>query len=237
MAGYRVLSALSELQPGDLAPVVPPPDVWDAIAASLASGRAEMPGDGTSTPALVVEYLIDADDVVTGVSEGYAEFARANGAPELVEPSSDRTLWSAFDGDEIRELWQLVVQRVRTEHTEAQVPFRCDAAHARRWFEMTVSPAEHGCVRFRSVQMFEEEREPIALLDHEVTRDAAAPAIALCSWCGRGERDGEWLEIDDLVQAGRLLELDAPPPVSFGICNPCRREMSAELLVPSAAER
>ncbi|MDH3706532.1 MAG: hypothetical protein OES57_10735, partial [Acidimicrobiia bacterium] len=66
-------------------------------------------------------------------------------------------------------------------------------------------------------------------------RDADARPIPLCSWCGRGQHADAWLDIEDLVRAGRLLERTSMPPISYGICATCRDEMSAELLVPRAA--
>ena len=43
-----------------------------------------------------------------------------------------------------RELWQLVVRQVRSEQSEVRVPYRCDSAHARRWFEMAIAPVADG---------------------------------------------------------------------------------------------
>ncbi|MDX2381868.1 MAG: hypothetical protein QNM02_19180, partial [Acidimicrobiia bacterium] len=152
---------------------------------------------------------------------------------ELAVTAHDRTLWSYIDREEIRELWQLLVERVRTLQVRARVPFRCDAAHARRWFEMTITPEPGGRVHFRSVLAFEETRSPMALLDAHSERDRDAEPVPLCSWCGRGQRGSDWLDIEELVQSARLLERVSMPPISYGICGSCREEMSAELLVRS----
>ena len=76
---------------------------------------------------MVVEYWIDANDVVTDVGQSWAHFAYDNDAPELAVPAPDRTLWTYFDNDETRELWQLLVERVRASQKGAHVPLRCDA--------------------------------------------------------------------------------------------------------------
>ncbi|MEQ8839381.1 MAG: hypothetical protein RIB98_00205 [Acidimicrobiales bacterium] len=227
----RILAAL---EPEDLELLTPPAAIWLGIEDSLASDRARRPPARVVGSTTVVEYRIDAQDRVRPVGEGWASFARENDAPELAAPAPDRDLWSYFDRQEIRELWQVVVGRVRSTQTEATIPLRCDAPHARRWFEMTVTPEADRGVRFVSVLAYEETRPAVALLDPRATRDAGASVVALCSWCGRGRHGDVWLDIESLVRSARLLERDELPPISHGICGPCRREMSAELLVTGA---
>jgi hypothetical protein len=228
----RIRRIMSELDESDFERRDPPEEVWDGIEASISSQLARQPPFRAKPSLMVVGYRIDGSDVVTRVEEGWAEFARDNGAPELADPPFDRTLWSYIDRAEIRELWQLLVQRVRSLQKEARVPFRCDAPHAKRWFEMTIAPEADGGVQFRSVLVFEESRSPVALLDPHIERAADAPTVALCSWCGRGQHGAHWLDVEELLQAGRLLERTSMPPISYGICSACRDEMAAELLVP-----
>jgi hypothetical protein len=225
-----VIRALESLDPADLVLVEPPPSVWDGIEASIESGRGSLPGSPSpESTALVVEYSIDSSDVLAEVGAGWVDVAIDHGAPELARPDDNRRLWESIDGDEMRELWQLVVQQVRSEQSEVRVPFRCDSAHARRWFEMAVAPVAEGGVRFRSVLVFQEARSAIALLDPTVERDHASAPIALCSWCGRGRFEGSWLEIDRLVADARLFERDSLPLVTPGICGACREQMSVAL--------
>jgi hypothetical protein len=230
----RIRLIMSELDQSDLELLDPPAEIWERIDASVASEVRQPPSRVAPSP-MVVEYRIDANDILTDVGDGWAEFARENEAAELATPTLDRTLWSYIDRTEIRELWQLLVDRVRNLQREARVPFRCDAPHARRWFEMAIAAEPDGSVRFRSELAFEEPRPPIALLDPETERDPDAEPIRVCSWCGRGEHDGRWLEIEELLRAGRLLERTSMPSISYGICASCRAGMAAELLVPDMA--
>lgn len=238
----RVRRILLEFEDADFERVDPPADLWARIEASVSADQptsprrphrrpkeppVHEPGAGT-----VVEYWIDADDGLTEVGPGWADFARDNDAPELVVPAPARTIWSYFDRDDIRELWQLLVARVRSSQTAARVPLRCDAPHARRWFDLTISPEPGGRVHFRSVLAFEESRPPVTLLDPGCERDADARPVLLCNWCGQGRHDSEWLDIEHLVRRRRLLENESMPPISNGICETCRDDMSAELLVP-----
>ena len=233
----RIGRILSEIDASDFERVDPPAVLWDDIVASIALDGAEShaprrePPMRNDTTGTVVEYWIDSDDFVTDVGQDWAEFAGDNGAPGLAAAALDRTLWTYFDQDEIRELWQLLVDRVRATHTQVRVPLRCDAPHARRWFEMTVTPEPNDRVHFRSVLVFEESRQPVALLDPRSHRDHDADPILVCSWCGRGQSGTTWLDIEDVVQVDRLLEQMSIPRISHGICGPCRNDMSAELLL------
>lgn len=233
----RIGRILSEIDASDSALIDPPADLWDDIVASIATDDSEHPTapkeppSRYSSPGTVVEYWIDGEDFLTEVGQGWSDFARDNGAPGLAASAPDRTLWTYFDRDEVRELWQLLVKRVRAERKQVQVPLRCDAAHARRWFEMTVTPEANDRVHFRCVLVFEETREPIALLDIRSERNLDAEPVAVCSWCGRAQSGSAWLDVEDLVHADRLLEQTSMPPISYGICDPCRNDMSAELLL------
>lgn len=231
----RIRSILSELEEADFELLDPPADVWEGIEASITQGSAPPRREPTSRdfPAsTVVEYSIDANDVVTDVGQSWADFARDNDAPELVVLPSDRTLWTYFDSDEIRELWRLLVERVRALQKGAEVPLRCDAPDARRWFEMSITPEPDGRVQFRCVLVFEEARPPVSLLATNSERDVGLQPVPLCSWCGRAQDGSRWLDIEEFIQAARLLERSSMPPISHGICASCRDEMSAELLVP-----
>ncbi|MAJ89642.1 MAG: hypothetical protein CL416_08690 [Acidimicrobiaceae bacterium] len=90
------------------------------------------------------------------MGDGWLDFALYNGAPELAELIGTQTLWSFFSSDASRSIWQMITERVRNAGEAMQVPLRCDAPHARRWFEMTVSPEADEHVHFRSVLVFEE---------------------------------------------------------------------------------
>lgn len=226
----RVSRVLETLEGDDLEVLTPPPGVWAGIEASLGSERARRPPATSPTPVLVVEYRIDAADVVVDVGEGWVDFAVDNDAAELASPDPHRSLWTYIEPGETQDLWRLLVERVRSSGQSVSVPFRCDAPHARRWFEMTVSPAPDDGVGFRTALVFEEPRAPLALLDPTVARDGEASPVAVCSWCSRGCHDERWLDIEELVRVGRHLE-GTPPPIEFGICGPCRDDMTAELLV------
>ena len=224
----RLASIMSQIDSADFELFDPPDGLWDRIAASIAAEPVSAPtGSGS-----VVEYSIDADDIVITVDEDWAAFARENDAPELVELDPARTLWSYFDSEEVRDLWRLLIERVRAKQAQARVPLRCDAPHMRRWFEMTITPEPDNIVHFRSVLVFEQPRPTVSLLGPHTERDNEAPAVPVCSWCGKGHDGSRWREIEELVRDLRLLEI-LMPSITYGICPTCRDIMSADLLVPA----
>lgn len=231
----RVERVLGRIEPADAEREHPPADLWGRIAASLAGDPAiDSSGAGT-----VVEYWIDAEDEVMVVGADWSTFARDNQAAELAGTTPDRTLWSYFDSDEVRDLWRLLVERVRAKQSTAQVPLRCDAARVRRWFEMTVTPLPDGAVHFRCTLVFEEPRPAVDLLDTFGRRDPDAPAVPVCSWCGDAHDGDGWRPVEDVVRALRLLEQELLPPIRHGVCPRCRDQMSANLVtgVRSRASR
>lgn len=233
----RIRSILMKFEESDIERLDPPADLWDRIEVSIAADAAALsarqPPFRVVPATTVLEYRIDANDYIIDIGRDWADFARNNDAPELAVPAHDRTLWSYFENEEVGDLWRLLVERVRAVRKAAEVPFRCDAPNARRWFDMTITPESAGRVLFRSVLTFEQERSPVALLDRRSQRHDRVDAVPLCGWCGRGQHGALWLELEELLQTTRLLEANLVPPVSHGICPSCREEMSAELLVPN----
>ncbi len=237
----RIDALLRELDAEDLEFLEPPTSIWKAISATVDAERdaariARTAPGLRHSDALTVAYRIDADDHVVSMGDGWSNFARDNGAPELAELTGTQTLWSFFSSDTSRSVWQMIIERVRNSGEAMQVPLRCDAPHARRWFEMTVSPEADGHVHFHSVLVFEELREPVAFLDAFVERDSTDDEIALCTWCAQAEYEGEWCEVEDVVRRARLLERSVMPPVVHGVCSACRDELSRECSLVGADE-
>src|SRR4029079_8356780 len=110
-ATEKVVRALESLDATDLVLIEPPQSVWDGIEASIESGRGGLPGSRCpESTVAIVESSIDASDVLTEVGAGWVDVAVDHGAPQLARPDDNRVLWDSIDGDEVRELWQLVVR-------------------------------------------------------------------------------------------------------------------------------
>src|SRR4051794_31192014 len=98
----RVIRALKGLDAADLVLIEPPPSVWDGIEASIESGRGGLPGSPSfQSTVSIVEYSIDAFDVLAEVGAGWVDAAIDHSAPELARPVDNRALWESIDGDEM----------------------------------------------------------------------------------------------------------------------------------------
>lgn len=193
-------------------------------AHDLVLGRAGDDDDeapATQASGLTVEYEIDADDRLIGVGGSWAEFAQDNDAPELAAPELGRSIWSYVDGDDVQDLWRLLLARVRAERTDTRIPFRCDGPDVRRWFEMILSPDDADSVHFRSVLIVEAPRPDIVLLDRWAHRMSDATPLVVCSWCGRGHDGSRWRDLEEVVRDRRLLEQPDLPPLDHGVCPTC----------------
>lgn len=223
----RIERILRELDADALDGVDPPDEIWTGIEAALVEERRQRPRRAPTRdprPRLTVDYRIDANDVV--FIDGSWDTAQV---PELAVPVSGRSLWSHMAPDATREIWELLVERVRASGDSRTVPFRCDGPTARRWFEMQVTALPNGGVGFQSTLVFEESRPTMWVLDLHRERDPALASIVLCAWCGCGLDGDTWVELEELVTRRRLLEAEQPPAIESGMCAACRHEMTAEL--------
>lgn len=183
----------------------------------------------------VSRYTVAADDRIADVSDGWVEFARANGAPELARESVvGESLWRFVSGREVRHLYGLIFTRVREHDTPVVLPFRCDSPARRRHMRMVISPLYGGVLQLDAVLEREEPRSPVRLLEGHAERSERL--LALCSWCKRVRSPGgEWLEVEDAAVRLDLLSAERLPQVTHGICPRCDRAMGGDLgLDPSS---
>jgi hypothetical protein len=226
----RLAGLLAAVDAGDFERAAPPADLWDRIAAAVTAEPVhDAEHGGPMGAGSVVEYTIDADDVVVTLGEGWSEFATQNEAPELVGAPSGQTLWSQIGDPQLRDLWRTAVERVRAQQVSVSVPFRCDGPMSRRWFEMNVSPLPDGGVHFRSTLTFEMARPRVSILERSAPRDEGAPAVAVCSCCAEGLHGETWVPVEELLTSLRLLERVPSPIVSYVICPRCCASMSTQL--------
>lgn len=160
-------------------------------------------------------YLIDAEDRI----ESFAADA-LSGAGETCHNWKGRSLWSVLNGDATAQIYRQLLRRVRAERSVVTFRYRCDLAHQRRWFEMTVRAVDGERVEFRSRLLSVDARPPISWLE-SVT--GYGPAIVLCSWCGQVLHEGEWREIEQVAA-----NVPDSARVEHGICPSCATKFMAQ---------
>lgn len=160
-------------------------------------------------------YVIDAEDRI----ESFAA-DRTSAATEASVDWCGRSIWSVVSGDVTEQIYRRLLQRVRAERSPVSFQYRCDLAHQRRWFELSLHSADGKRVEFRSRLLNVTARPPVSWLE-QVT--GYGPAVVLCSWCGHVLHDGEWLEIE---RAAPMVPDSAR--VEHGICPDCAVKFLAE---------
>jgi hypothetical protein len=221
---------------GDDADAGPSTEVWDGILAAVRTDREARADGARSWPGAVVEYLLDPDDVVRPVGDGWAAFADAGEADELVDGPTG-TLWDGIGDDDVRDLWRTAVARVRDHRRPVEFDFRCDGPSVRRWYRMTITPRADGALRFRSVLTADMERPDVAALHRDARVPSDRPVVQVCCWCAEASDGDRWHTLEEVLAAAGALDTDVVAPISYGICPRCRASVAAAMLAPPPSVR
>lgn len=182
----------------------------------------------TNPTELTLVYRIDASNRMVWVNDAWVEFAHENHG-ELVMPEHviGHDMMASISNDSVRQIYELILQRVRAGDPVA-FNYRCDAPHKRRTFAMTVTLLPTGEVEFVSQLMHEETRPSIPLLEKDRPRNDEL--LHVCSWCQQVELpDGTWASVEAAVVKMELLEAEALPGISHGMCQTCHASMMMAL--------
>jgi len=175
-------------------------------------------------------YRVDSEDKVVEVSPNWTEFARTNDAPESCLPGGivERSLWDFIADKETKELYRLLIERVRRTGKSAEVRFRCDAPECRRFMEITLDRKEGEVVEFTSRIVRVEPRDAVPLLDVRQVR--SEEFLTICSYCKRiWVGDEGWLEAEEAIQRLNLFQSSRLPQLTHGVCTDCYEAVMAQL--------
>lgn len=161
-------------------------------------------------------YDIDANDCITHVGGTWSAFAHDNGAPEL-DLVTGESLWRFVSGDDVRELYRVLMARVREGHS-AQFDFRCPSPTLDRLLTMQMMPIGDDAIRFSTTPSVISSR-------HTTAPPPASGLIRVCSWCKRVRVHKGWEEPDFAVEALAVFTALKSAPsgaqVTHGICPAC----------------
>ena len=171
-----------------------------------------------------VTYEIDSEDRLRHVGEVWSSFALANDASHLAHDATIGTrIWDSIAGSDVRHVYSLVFQRVRSTNTSAVFPFRCDSPKIRRFMELAVSPLPGSALVFEARLLRAEERPSVDLLDPSSPR--SDELVTVCSWCKRARTpEDRWCEIGEAIPALGLFDR-RPPSITHTICPDCEAEV------------
>jgi hypothetical protein len=174
----------------------------------------------------LVSYQIDRDDTLTGVGDGWRDFAMSNGAPYLADHVLGRNLFEFIIDATTRHIYRDLLAGVRAGR-EVSFDYRCDSPSLRRFMRMTMTARPQQGVAFRSLTVRTEPRVP-ATPDLGAT-PTGNPLLVVCSWCKRVSVQDEWLEMEAVIERLGLFTADAPPALTHGACPACYERIMAAL--------
>jgi hypothetical protein len=164
-------------------------------------------------------YVIDADDRLVKVSEGYFDFAVENRLPHAGGAVGE-PLWGFVSGSGVREVQRTLIRRIRRTGGTVVLPFRCDGPSVQRELMLTVGPGGgEGWIVFSTRSAAEQHRERQPFLDRTVPRKPRL--IPRCSWCGRIGDAGTWVELEEASSDLHLFDVDSMPGIDHDLCNRC----------------
>ncbi|MGV7229329.1 MAG: hypothetical protein ACQ9IQ_11775 [Nitrospirales bacterium] len=174
-------------------------------------------------------YRVNADNIIESVDSGWLSFALANDASHLsAEAVIGQPLFRFITGKETQYLYQVMIERVRSNQRKVVIPFRCDGPSHRRFMVLEISPGTNRQVQFTVCTTREDERKRISLLDPLVNR--TGEYLSMCSWCKRIDVAGNWLDVEVAVKQLELFNETSLPQITHSICNDCYDWMRHEIL-------
>ena len=182
-----------------------------------------------------LSYAIDGSDRIVSVNNEWAAFAQSNAGTELLPPGILGTsLWTAIQDASTRELYRLILRRVRAGTTDVVFQFRCDSPGHRRLLEMRVERGAEEYVKFSTTTVAREERIAVPLLD--ATQARSDDLLTVCSWCMCVVLPDEtWVDVEQAVAKLELFDAAQLPLVTHGMCPRCFDVMSSAIADTNAA--
>jgi hypothetical protein len=174
-------------------------------------------------------YQIDAFDNITAIGGDWFAFAKENGGEALLESSPiGRSIWDFIQGDSIKNLYSLIIKKVRQTGKPVYFPFRCDSPNHLRYMEMVIDLGEGDSIWFETTIIKTLNRSsPTALLLPAET-DYSETLLSVCAWCSNVKIQAEWIPLEDAIRILGLFDNANNPLISHGICPDCARKWVGE---------
>ncbi len=172
-----------------------------------------------------VEYSIDSTDIITSVGGDWDTFARQGDAEQLVgDAVVGRNLNDYIYGEDTREIFHTIYERVRSSDRAIRIPFRCDTSARRMELELHIAPMRNNALFFRTRVLKAEDREPVDLPGVAVS--GTETVIQMCSWCKRVKISPElWVEVEKAVDAMNIFRRHTEVGLEHTICPDCTNKI------------
>lgn len=167
------------------------------------------------------EHTIDARNRIASVNRAWVELVHVNAAEADV---IGRPLWDFVEGVQVRQLWEILFERVRAVGAPVFVPMRADTASMRRVWDVELHPLAENAIRLVFEPVWSEKRPAVALLDPAYPRNELS--LPFCHWCNRIQvRIGAWEEIEYAQLTLRLEAAETLPSLRKAACTSCKQSL------------
>ena len=167
-----------------------------------------------------IVYVIDAADILVKVNLGWDNFAEANeGITIYSNHIVGKSLWSYITGKDTQKIYQELLALVRQKQKPITLPYRCDSPELRRFMSMTITPLENKAVQFSNHTLKTVPRPPHHF---KLSKLYEGQAIILrCSLCNRLKVKSAFLELEEALDKGELLNDNKPIIITYTVCQEC----------------
>jgi hypothetical protein len=168
-------------------------------------------------------YSIDSSDRLIFVNPAWLRFQQGDDpVPRQAGEFVGRSLWDVLPGQQVRQIWQILFERVRCARAPVFVPLRADTARERRLIDVQLQPGPDGAIEHTCEPVWNERREPVAVLDAHRPRDDRS--LRCCSWCMRVQISmGLWQEVEDAERVLGIGPTGTVPVLEPSVCVTCKQ--------------
>ena len=206
----------------------PPEGAADDVSVTAAASPIRFPirrdafmvNDDSQDPRPI--YTIDPADRLLSVNPAWCQFV----TPVVTDPVQvlGHPIWDRIPGGVVRQLWELLYNRVRAVGGAVFVPMRADRADERRLVDIQLIPLADGSIHHICEPVWRERRPAVALLDPAYPRDERV--LRNCMWCRRIQvRLGLWEEVEDAQQTLAIPADATLPQLEPVACSSCKQSL------------
>lgn len=212
----RGQSGLASWLAFDPVPIMPqnfrqPPSAWNSSMILSADQRPEL--------------TLDARDRIASVNGAWVDATSCDSLREqCLESAIDRPLWDFIQGAQVRQLWEILFERVRAVGAPMFIPLRADTPSLRRVWDIELHPLPERGLQLVAHCVWTESRPALALLDPAFPRNGQS--LPYCAWCNRIQiRIGVWEEVEDAQLTLHLDVAESLPSLKRMACNGCKQSL------------
>ena len=171
------------------------------------------------------ELKLDARNRIASVNDAWLHImCPQNGVQPEADRLIDRPFWDFISGTQVRQVWEILFERVRSAWAPLFLPTRADTPDLQRVWDLELHPLPERGLHLIAHFVWSQERPALALFDPAFPRNG--DSLGYCAWCNRVQvRIGAWEEVEEAQVTLRLDAAQALPTLKHAVCNGCKQSL------------